>query len=61
MHRRDRVVTRLELIDHVYPRDGDRDSNVVDVLIGRIRRKLGVPLLHTVRGTGWRLAAREEA
>jgi two-component system, OmpR family, response regulator len=59
MHRRDRVVTRLELIDHVYPRDGDRDSNVVDVLIARIRRKLGVPVLHTVRGTGWRLAADE--
>ena len=34
-------------------RDGDRDSNVIDVLISRIRRKLGVPLIHTVRGVGY--------
>jgi DNA-binding response OmpR family regulator len=56
MHRRDRVVTRLDLVDHVYDRDGDRDSNVIDVLIARIRRKLGAPLIETLRGQGWRLA-----
>ncbi len=60
LHRRGRLVTRLDLIDHVYELDGDRDSNVLEVLIGRIRRKLGVPLLHTVRGQGYRLAADDE-
>jgi two-component system OmpR family response regulator len=60
LHRSGRVVSRLELTDHVYERDGDRDSNVIDVLIGRIRRKLGVPLIHTVRGLGYRLAETDE-
>jgi two-component system OmpR family response regulator len=60
MHRKDRIVTRLDLIDHVYERDADRDSNVLEVLIGRIRKKLGVPLIHTVRGHGYRLSERAE-
>jgi two-component system OmpR family response regulator len=59
LHRQGRVVDRLGLIDHVYDRDFDRDSNVIDVLIGRIRRKLGVNLIHTVRGQGYRLAVPE--
>ena len=56
LHRQNHIVDRLALIDHVYERDHDRDSNVIDVLIGRIRRKLGVNLIHTVRGQGYRLA-----
>jgi len=56
MHRVGKIVTRLDLVDHVYDRD-DRDSNVIDVLIGRIRRKIGVDLIETVRGRGYRLAA----
>lgn len=55
MHQRGRVVSRSELIEHVYERDLDHDSNVIDVLIGRIRRKLGVELIHTQRGIGFRL------
>lgn len=49
----DRVVTRTELSEHVYERDRDPDSNVLDVLIGRIRRKLSAPLIETVRGRGF--------
>lgn len=57
LHHKDRVVSRTELTEHVYDRDFDLDSNVIDVLVGRIRRKLGVDVLHTVRGLGFRLAA----
>lgn len=56
-HHQDRVVGRSELLEHVYDRDDDRESNVIDVLIGRIRKKLQVDLLHTLRGQGWRLEA----
>src|SRR5690606_2899658 len=56
MHNRGRVVSRSELIEHVYERDLDHDSNVIDVLIGRIRRKLGVDLVHTRRGQGFVLS-----
>jgi two-component system OmpR family response regulator len=55
LHRPGQVVTRLDIIDHAYDRDGDRDSNVIDVLIGRIRRKLAVDVIETVRGRGYRL------
>ncbi|HYD50282.1 MAG TPA: response regulator transcription factor [Terriglobales bacterium] len=57
LHSRGRIVSRLNIIDRVYERDADRDSNVIDVLIGRIRRKLGVDLIETVRGAGYRLNA----
>jgi two-component system OmpR family response regulator len=60
LHRPGRVVTRLDIIDHAYDRDCDRDSNVIDVLIGRIRRKLGVALIETVRGRGYRIARPEQ-
>ncbi len=56
LHHVGRVVSRSELLDHVYARDLDPDSNVLDVLIGRVRRKLGRSLLETVRGRGYRLA-----
>jgi two-component system OmpR family response regulator len=56
MHHPQRVVTRSEFWEHVYERDAEVDSNSVDVLIGRIRRKLGAKLLHTVRGMGFRLS-----
>jgi two-component system OmpR family response regulator len=59
LHRPGHVVTRLDIIDHAYERDCDRDSNVIDVLIGRIRRKLGVDVIETVRGRGYRLVPPE--
>jgi DNA-binding response OmpR family regulator len=50
----DRVVTKLELLDHVWDL-GDRDSNTVEVYVGYLRRKLGADLIRTVRGAGYRL------
>ena len=58
MHRRGCVVSRTEISEHVYARDLEPDSNTLDVLIGRIRRKLGHPLIHTERGQGFCLADR---
>lgn len=57
MHRQDKIVSRSEISEHVYERDMDPDSNTVDVLVGRIRKKLGVPLIVTERGQGFRLVA----
>lgn len=53
MHQRDRLVSRSELAEHVYARDRDPDSNSIDVLIGRLRRKLPEGLIETVRGLGF--------
>lgn len=50
------IVSRGDIAEHVYQRDLEPDSNTVDVLIGRIRKKLGQPLIHTERGLGFRLA-----
>jgi two-component system OmpR family response regulator len=56
-HNPERVVARSELLDHVYERDGDPDSNVIDALIARVRRKIGAARIETVRGRGFRLRA----
>ena len=53
MHHPDKVIARGTLGEHVYEGGFDPDSNALDVLIGRIRRKLGPGLLHTVRGQGF--------
>jgi two-component system OmpR family response regulator len=55
MHRQGKVVSRTELSEHIYAQDADRDSNTVEVFIGRLRRKLGVPVIETLRGLGYRL------
>lgn len=57
MHHPDKVISRGTLGEHVYEGGFDPDSNALDVLIGRIRRKLGPGLLHTVRGQGFLLGA----
>lgn len=56
-HHAERVVSRSELLDHVYERDQDPDSNVIDVLLARVRRKIGADRIETVRGRGFRLRA----
>jgi two-component system response regulator PhoP len=57
---RARVVTKQELADYLYPHGEDRDSNVLEVLIGRLRRKLDaggtLAPIETVRGRGYRFA-----
>lgn len=59
MRRRGRVVSKTELADYLYPHDESRDSNVIEVLVARLRRKLdpdgGVQPIETLRGRGYRL------
>jgi two-component system, OmpR family, response regulator len=53
MHHKGKVVSRTELVEHLYDQDFDRDSNTVEVFVGRLRKKLGVDVLHTIRGMGY--------
>lgn len=57
MHRQGRIVSQRELGEHIYDLDDERGSNTIEVFIGRIRRKLGVDAIRTVRGLGYRLEA----
>ena len=56
MHHSGRIVSRTEIIEHLYDQDFDRDSNTIEVFVGRLRRKLGVDLIQTVRGLGYMAA-----
>lgn len=55
MHNSDKVVSRTELVEHIYKQDFDRDSNTVEVFIGRIRKKISPKIIKTVRGLGYQL------
>ena len=57
MHRPGSVVSRTELTEHLYAQDFDRDSNTIEVFVGRLRRKLPPNAIETVRGLGYRLVA----
>ena len=59
MHHPDKVVSRTELTEHIYDQDFDLDSNTIEVFVGRLRRKLGVNVIKTERGLGYRLTAPE--
>jgi two-component system OmpR family response regulator len=55
MHHQGRVVPRSELIEHIYDQDFDRDSNTIEVFVGRLRKKVGPDRIQTERGLGYRL------
>lgn len=59
MLRREAVIERLDLLDKVYEGDVDVDSNSLEVIVGRLRKKIGAHLIETVRGRGYRLTAGE--
>ena len=54
-HHRGKVVSRTELVEHLYDQDFDRDSNTIEVFVGRLRKKLSTGLIQTVRGLGYTL------
>ena len=63
MHHGGEIVSRTQLIEHIYAQDLDRDSNTVEVFVARLRRKLGASFIETVRGLGYRMrepATRED-
>ena len=56
MHHKGKVISRTELVEHLYDQDFDRDSNTIEVFVGRLRKKLGIDVLKTVRGLGYCLS-----
>jgi two-component system response regulator PhoP len=60
MHRAGEVISKAELTDRIYAQDFDRDSNTIEVFIGRLRRKLDpddtLHPIETLRGRGYRVA-----
>lgn len=59
MHHQGKVISRTELTEHLYDQDFDRDSNTIEVFVGRLRKKLPDGLIETVRGLGYRMGQAE--
>ena len=57
MHHVGRIISRTELVEHLYDQDFDRDSNTIEVFVGRLRKKLGSDVIKTIRGLGYVLEA----
>lgn len=57
MHNPEKVISRTELVEHIYKQDFDRDSNTIEVFVGRIRKKIAPKVIKTVRGLGYQLNA----
>lgn len=55
MHHQGDVISKTTLTEHIYDQDFDRDSNVIEVLVNRLRKKLGSELIKTHRGLGYQL------
>jgi DNA-binding response OmpR family regulator len=61
MHHAGRAVSQIELTEHVYGQDFERDSNAIEVLVARLRRKLGADAVKTRRGYGYHVGELSEA
>lgn len=57
IHHQNRIVSRSELSDHLYDAEADRDFKSIEVVIGRLRRKVGEGVIETRRGEGYLLRA----
>lgn len=60
MHHPGAVISKTELTEHIYEMDADRDSNVLEVLVNRLRNKIGADLILTHRGRGYQLLSNHE-
>jgi len=56
MHHQEKVISRTELTEHLYDQDFDRDSNTIEVFVGRLRKKLPKDFIQTVRGLGYKVS-----
>ncbi|MEX0627173.1 MAG: response regulator transcription factor [Cucumibacter sp.] len=56
MHHKGEVISRTELTEHLYEQDFDRDSNTIEVFVGRLRKKLPDDTIQTIRGLGYKLS-----
>jgi two-component system OmpR family response regulator len=61
MHHLGEVISRTELVEHLYDQDFDRDSNTIEVFVGRLRKKLGTDMIETIRGMGYRIRNPEQS
>lgn len=64
LHHQDEVISKTELTEHIYHQDYDRDSNVIEVFIGRLRKKMAKIMpnekfIETLRGRGYRISSRD--
>ena len=57
MHHPNKVISRTELTEHIYDQDFDRDSNTIEVFVTRIRKKIGLDIIKTIRGLGYQIVA----
>ncbi|PCI42881.1 MAG: DNA-binding response regulator [Alphaproteobacteria bacterium] len=60
MHHPEKIISRTELTEHIYDQDFDRDSNTIEVFVTRVRKKLGVNIINTIRGLGYQLVESKE-
>ena len=61
MHHAGRIVSRTEIVEHLYDQDFDRDANTIEVFVGRLRKKLGVDIIQTLRGLGYLIGVEGES
>ena len=59
-HQRGRVVSQMEIVEHLYAQDFERESNSVEVLVGRVRKRLGSDIIQTRRGFGYTIGGGED-
>lgn len=59
-HQSGRVVSQMEITEHLYAQDFERESNSIEVLVGRVRRRLGSEIIKTKRGFGYYLGNAEQ-
>ncbi len=59
-HQRGRVVSQIEITEHLYAQDFERESNSIEVLVGRVRKRLGTEVIKTRRGFGYYMGTLEE-